>query len=655
MINKILNKICICLFIIPVLLLSIGCSDKVDEKKLKKDSEWIIESFNYWVDVDSYLYLDEEASYELFNFLVDEEVFEHKYFNYVYMNDKTIYFMSKDGKYYVAYEVLFDNHKLDGDIKYLGYGKTMESLTKKLDVNKDNLFYELNEDGTSKTNSYLVTFKDPSGNIIKQIDQFGYKVDTLLINEGKTVSYEYSTTNYRVEGSKTIAKLFKGWECNGEILKSPITVTSDMVLTAVVEEKAGIVSNGREVFNSLDDAFKNSTAGDTLVLMQDVTVKDLVIPEGITLLIPADNNNNILQIPGDKDASKLPINDKPFVTLTVDNLIINGSLLIASVIGYPGSGGACQGHTSGSHGLLVVNNKLTVNGLVDSSGYIKGTGKAYVHGTLNCPFIVRDFRGGTNTLGVYTNGNISPFNVYELINVEIETVYYSDATLNAYGNLYAASQYNVAKSPVIGKGGVIVLDEGSTATVKYDSTLGHGSITLNGGATDGNFSLTVMGVVVTIEGVFFPLPYTFDIILEDGTYNLNSSYKLLTGSKFIVKEDAVCNLNNDFIIYSEFKDTGYAGSCYPDLAPALFEVEGKLNINHALAGEVTLSKTGEIKVSKTSVKDANEDVKLTLTSKEGYADGQDVSGLHITSEITLIATYKKDGKTYEMEIGKSYK
>lgn len=654
MINKILNKICICLFIIPVLLLSIGCSDKVDEKKLKKDSEWINETYRSWKVNDCKFYINEEAAFEFFNYLLEEHEFESKYLNYVYLDDCAIYFMSKDGKQFIAYEVKYDDKKLSGDITYLGYNKSLEKLVNKYS-SVDNLFYELNEDGTSKANSYLVTFKDPSGNIIKQFDQFGYKVDTLLINEGKTVSYEYSTTNYRVEGSKTIAKLFKGWECNGEILESPITVTSDMVLTAVVEEKAGIVSNGREVFNSLDDAFKNSTAGDTLVLMQDVTVKDLVIPEGITLLIPADNNNNILQIPGDKDASKLPINDKPFVTLTVDNLTVNGSLLIASVIGYPGSGGACQGHTSGSHGLLVVNDKLTVNGLVDSSGYIKGTGKAYVHGTLNCPFIVRDFRGGTNTLGVYTNGNISPFNVYELINVEIETVYYSDATLNAYGNLYAASQYNVAKSPVIGKGGVIVLDEGSTATVKYDSALGHGSITLNGGATDGNFSLTVMGVVVTIEGVFFPLPYTFDIILEDGTYNLNSSYKLLTGSKFIVKEDAVCNLNNDFIIYSEFKDTGYAGSCYPDLAPALFEVEGKLNINHALAGEVTLSKTGEIKVSKTSVKDTNEDVKLTLTSKEGYADSSDVSGLHITSEITLIATYKKDGKTYEIEIGKSYK
>lgn len=654
MINKILNKICICLFIIPILLISIGCSDKVDEKKLKKDSEWINETYSLWIDNDSKYYINEEAAFELFNYLVDEKKFESKYLNYVYLDDCAIYFMSKDGEHFVAYEVEYKNGFLKGDITYLGYNKSLEKLVNKYST-VDNLFYEINDDGTSKANSYLVTFKDPSGNIIKQVDQFGYKVDTLLINEGKTVSYEYSTTNYRVEGSKTIAKLFKGWECNGEILKSPITVTSDMVLTAVVEEKAGIVSNGREVFNSFDDAFKNSAAGDTLVLMQDVTVKDLVIPEGITLLIPADNNNNILQIPGDKDASKLPINDKPFVTLTVDNLTVNGSLLIASVIGYPGSGGACQGHTSGSHGLLVVNDKLTVNGLVDSSGYIKGTGKAYVHGTLNCPFIVRDFRGGTNTLGVYTNGNISPFNVYELINVEIETVYYSDATLNAYGNLYAASQYNVAKSPVIGKGGVIVLDEGSTATVKYDSALGHGSITLNGGATDGNFSLTVMGVVVTIEGVFFPLPYTFDIILEDGTYNLNSSYKLLTGSKFIVKEDAVCNLNNDFIIYSEFKDTGYAGSCYPDLAPALFEVEGKLNINHALAGEVTLSKTGEIKVSKTSVKDTNEDVKLTLTSKEGYADSSDVSGLHITSEITLIATYKKDGKTYEIEIGKSYK
>lgn len=651
MLNKKIIKIAILLFIFGTLAVLTGCSNN-KMKKLLKNSEWIVNSYNEWVEYEAHKYYGEEASYEFLNYLIDEEKVNNEYLNYAYSDEKTIYFV-KIKDYFLSLEIAFENSYLTGNIEFTNYSKNINELISKYNINE--LYYELNEDGTSKINTYSVTFKDENGDVLYQINRFGYKVGTLKVNEGKKISLDYSTLNYKIEGTKTIARLVKGWECNGEVLTSPITVTSDMELTVALEEKEGLVSNGRDVFNSIDDAIKNSKTGDTLVLMKDLTVKDLVIPEGITLLIPADNENNILQIPGKSDASRNPVDDKPFVTLTVDNLTVNGALHIASVIGYPGSGGACQGHTSGSHGLLVVNNKMTVNGLVDSSGYIKGNGKADIYGTLNIPFIVRDFRGGTNTVGVYMNGSISPFNVYELINVQIETTYYSSATLNAYGNLYASGQYNIAKSAIIGKNGVIVLNDNSKATINYDAKEGHGSIRINGGAVDGSFSLTVMGINVSIDNVFFPLPYKFDIILENGTYDLNSSYKLLTGCKFIIEDDAICNLNNEFIVYSNFKDTAFAGSCYPELDGGLLECYGTLNINHNFGGLVTLQENGKINVSKTYLDkktNTNKDIKLSLVSKEGYADS---SGFVITSEINEIAQYIKNGTIYSMEIGKNYK
>lgn len=655
MTKKIFWKICLCLLLILIFVVNIGCG-KAKEKQLISSFEWIIDSYDSWGEIDSYIYNDEEASYEFFNYLIDEEVVENKYLNYIYLGDRTIYFLSNDGKYYVAYVALYEGRKLKGEINYIGYAKSITKLIEKLNISSDyELYYELDKDGTSKTNSYYVTFYDYEGNIIKQIDRFGYKVDSLLVNEGKTVSLDYLTTNYIIDGNKTIARLLKGWSCNGEVLTSPITVTSDMELTVSLEEKEGLLFNGRDVFDNINDAISNSKSGDTIVLMKDLTIKDLVIPEGITLMIPADNENNILQIPGGLDASKDPIDDKPFVTLTVDNLIVNGTLNIASFIGYPGSNGACQGHTSGSHGLLVVNNKLTVNGVVDSSGYIKGNGKAEVYGTLNIPFIVRDFRGGSNTLGVYMNGNISPFNVYELINVQIETTYYSSATLNGYGNLYASGQYNIAKSAIIGENGVIVLNEASYAIVNYNSKTGHGTVKINGGASDGTFSLKVMGITVSIDNVFFPLPYKFDIILENGTYDLNSSYKLLTGSKFVIKDDAICNLNNEFIIYSEFNDTEYAGSCYPKLDSGVLECYGTLNINHNFGGVITLQDDGEINVSETyfdKKTNTNKDIVLSLTSSEGYSYS---SIFFETSKISKVAQYIKNGRVYSIEAGTSYK
>ena len=623
----------------------------VTNNKVKSDSEWIINSYNYWEDKNAYLYLKEEAAYEFFNYLIEEEKVDETYMNYIVQEDRAVYFISNDGKNYVAYEVLFEKNKLEGGINYLGSNKNLFKLLDKCEVNleEDELYYEIDQNGISKTSTYEVVFKDHFGNIIPQIDEFGYKTKALVINDGKTVSQDYNYYNYNINNGNTIGYVFKGWKADGIIQQSPFTITKDMIFTAEVEMKPGLVNNGKNVFATLEEAIENSKPGDKLVLMKDITVDKLTIPEGITLVIPASNYNTNVQIDGDTSSSKTPVDDKPFVTLTVNDLTVNGQLLISSVIGYPGSGGACQGHTSGDHGLLIVNNSLTVNGLVDASGYIKGNGKANVYGTINCPFLVRDFRGGTNTLGVYSNGNISPFNVYELINVQIDTTYHYGATLAAYGNLYASSQFNKAKSPVIGEGGVIVLNEGSTALVKYDNNTKRGSITLNGGAKDGNFSLTVMGFTVTIEGVFFPLPHSFDIILENGTYELNSSYKLLPGSKFIVGENAVCNLNNEVIVYSEFNDTEYNGSKYPVFEPTndRFIVKGKLNIKHSFGGLIKLEENGIINVDSNSV--------LELTSKEGYANGTDITGLFITSTIHEKAQYVKDGVFNDLATGNTYK
>ena len=625
--------------LIAVIVVSFVLYTTIENNKIKRNSEWVLDSYENWVEDKSNKYFNKNAATEFLEYLIGEDQVDQKYLNYVYYNDKVIYLLSCDnGKNYLAYEIKIVDKKLNGDIKYLGSSSSLKDLLNKISVDTDkcDIYYETNSDGTSKIDQYTIRFND----------FLGYKIKSEVVNDGKFVEIEYDCFNYKIDGDKTYGYEFVSWVCDGVEYESPIKVTKDMTLTAKVVEKEGLVNNGKKVYSTLEEAFEKCESGDTLVLMKDLTVDKLIIPEGITLLIPANNYNTSLQIPGDSNASKTPIMDDPFVTLTVNELTVNGELHIASVIGYPGSGGATQGHTSGKHGLLVVNDKLIVNGLLDASGYIKGNGKAEVYGTLNCPFIVRDFRGGSNTLGVYNNGPLSPFNVYELINVQIDTTYYDTASLVAYGNLYAASQYNIAKSPVIGEGGVVVLNKGATATIKYDSDKGKGTLVLDGGDSDGFFSLTVMGLTVTIEGVFFPLPYTFDVVLKKGIYNLNTSYKLLPGSTFSIMDDAVCNINNEFIVYSEFNDVPYSGSVYPSLPSGILEVYGTLNINHSFGGLITLKNNGKINVDSNAI--------LELESIEGHATGQGKEDFKLTNTIKETAKFIKDGITTLIEAGKNY-
>lgn len=634
----------IAIIFVILIAVSLVIYSNYKNKKIKSESEWIFETYDSWVDTKSVLYTDNEAAFEFYEYILKENKLDSKYLNFACYDDKAIYIFSNDGKNYVAYEILFDNHKLDGEIKYLDNDSSTSKLIK--DNNINDLYFSINKDGSFNTKMYSVSFKDHFGYTIKQVNEFGKKVNSINVNSGKTINIEYDYFNYKIDGDKTYGYEFVGWKDGNDLFSSSIEVTRDLVLTAVVEEKEGLVNNGKKVYSTLEEAFEKCESGDTLVLMKDLTVDKLTIPEGITLLIPANNYNTSLQIPGDSNASKTPVMDDPFVTLTVNELIVNGELHIASVIGYPGSGGATQGHTSGKHGLLVVNDKLIVNGLLDASGYIKGNGKAEVYGTVNCPFIVRDFRGGTNTLGVYTNGPLSPFNVYELINIQIETTYYDKAVLMGYGNLYAMGQYNIAKSAIIGKGGVIILKEGAKATIKYDASIGRGVLTLDGGATDGFFSLKVMNMTVSIEGVFFPLPHSFDVVLKNGTYDLSTSYKLLPGSTFSIMEDAVCNINNEFIVYSEFNDVEYAGSVYPSLSSGILEVYGTLNINHSFGGLITLKNNGKINVDSNAI--------LELESIEGHATGQGKEDFKLTNTIKETAKFIKDGITTLIEAGKNY-
>lgn len=393
------------------------------------------------------------------------------------------------------------------------------------------------------------------------------------------------------------------------------------------------------------------------------------VASGVTLLVPysasatsADTNH----VDGAKDTASKRYADENEETylyseLTVPQgvtLTVQGTLSIGGVIGYPEQPNF-QGHTSGAYGQISLEGTLNVNegGTLDSYGYVKGNGnvRAYAGATVYAPFVVRDFRGGTWTSLSYLMRQIAPFWQYEMPNIQANFRVDYGALYYGRANLYASSKYNKVDVVLVGEGGVFELKEGAyfsktfTAevdTVTYGATAAAGKtvLTLHGGAKDNAMQLLIGSIPVSLEGSFLGVPYNMSIVLEEGDFDINLSYKFLPGSSFTVK-NANVNLLGDLIIYTEFNDLTTTGNRpYPAIAQeALFNLDGgTLNIQGTFGGYIY----------------ALSDSSITVGNEEGTAlEVSSIEGGYKSAEqqtITKTAQLKNLDSIISMEKGKTY-
>ena len=188
-------------------------------------------------------------------------------------------------------------------------------------------------------------------------------------------------------------------------------------------------------------------------------------------------------------------NDRDSVTVT-----IYGNIIIQGLIG--AAGGTLEGHTSGSHSQIINNGQMIFKGSanLDARGYIKGNGAIeYESGThVFSPFVVRDFRGGTNTVTVFKKGKVSPFTQYEMPNIQCTQYYYSGSTHTGYVDLYASDDHNTDKKDMIGTNGVINVKSGY---LKKEYSGGRTSLTFVGETTLNALSLSVQSTTVSMSEV----------------------------------------------------------------------------------------------------------------------------------------------------------
>ena len=433
--------------------------------------------------------------------------------------------------------------------------------------------------------------------------------------------------------------------------KTTATLTADNFALSdnVVYVKVKGVKVGNNYY-TIEDALFNSKSGDTVEFIsaaKEVSFAPLdiataiyadnayrTVKAGVTLKLASDEDSsakigkptygngvgNYVDTDSSKIKQKLILNE-----WTV--LEVYGNILIQGLLGFSGQAGY-QGHTSGNHSQIINNGTINLNSgaILDLRGYIKGTGtvEARSGAKVYSPFVVRDFRGGTSSSGTYLSG-VSPFNVYEMPNIQcLYHVKYS-ATHTAYMDLFASEKHNsVTNNAIANSSAIFILKDGSGLIKTYDRESEKSTITIYGNVEWGDLSMELNGLTVSMSSVRFPIPWNYNINIGDGIattrFDVKNDYKIMTGATVNVKKNATVNLTGTVVIYKEFTDQAFGGCVYPNKEPAKFCVEGEVSVNGKLgskagiAGEINGLNGGKIIIGKKYVN-------LQLSSKEGHATG----------------------------------
>lgn len=472
--------------------------------------------------------------------------------------------------------------------------------------------------------------------------------------------------------------------------KTTATLTADNFALSdnVVYVKVRGVKVGNNYY-TIEDALFNSKSGDTVEFIsaaKEVSFAPLdiataiyadnayrTVKAGVTLKLASDEDSsakigkptygngvgNYVDTDSSKIKYKLILNES-----TV--LEVYGNILIQGLLGVNGPG--LSGHTSGNHSQIINNGTINLNSgaNLDLRGYIKGAGtiEARSGAIVYSPFVVYDYRGGTNTKTVYEKAKIAPFRIYEMPNIQCNYSILYGAEHKGYLDLYASDQHRSAVATIFGKGSAMMIMEDSTAhiTTTYERTgnlIGETTLTMTGKVKMGVLKIKVTTTVtVAMNEVRFPMPWNFTINVGDGlnptTFTLPDDYKMMTGATVNVKKSATVNLTGTLLIYKSFTDTPFGGTVYPNKGAAKLNVEGVVNAIGGIAGEVHGINGGKVIIGNKA--------SLSITEKEGNSGSTKSwqaligAGEFVTvATISEVATFvNADNSTVAAETNKTY-
>lgn len=398
-----------------------------------------------------------------------------------------------------------------------------------------------------------------------------------------------------------------------------------------------------EDFAALKAALYSAEDGDTIEYFGNEISQSLTIRKGVTLKLKFNNYDSEDFIPLDIDSG---------VTITVDGVLIVGDF--------------CGSVFSGDFFKSAVNldGKIIINGEAEVNLPIKGKGSAIVNGKLTEPFYVSDFVETANFKRSFAE-KISPFNEFlgsvitcnKIINgggIKVGKIVAGESvrgSVNLIGNTEESFIFTDASSVID-----VAYDEKTVVNdgVKRRKIFGKTILNVFGNVKINRPKLFLFDEVFNFDGVAFPLPYNYDVVLKENStvaISHDAFLKVLPGAKVQVNETAELKINGSLSVYDGLYS--YAEDGYPrtdSLYASGFSkcgsliCNGTLNIAGAFSGTVqTTGLSGKIKIS--------ESAKLSAVLEEGCKADKNLG----YEKILQTAKAAGFNDFYDLECGKVYK
>ena len=412
-----------------------------------------------------------------------------------------------------------------------------------------------------------------------------------------------------------------------------------------IEDALAVATSGQTIFVLNDTAFATQEIAG--VLYNDVKFK--TVKTGVTLLLPFNENDTVGHIGAGEDGSAnykataaLTGTAKLYKTLVIPEgieVIVNGKLVVGAQTGKI-EAGQKQNAVSGNYCEITLGGTITLNNAtLEVYGYIKGNGEITANNTTVIENLyLSGWMGGVQSAVRYIgndkidgaslaiSGNLKidnptqfPFSQYELRSIQ------SRITINKGSKLQGYAKIATGKLEQLG--GLVkvpaqineayltfISSDASNASSGLFRLVGNNSKIIKSMSgdrvrfdlfdeiKDGYTSLSVKVIKKTVsmtsEKVFFPIDGRTDITLKNGaTFTQSYMFKALPGATITVESGGIYNLNGKLVMYDKsFTDIStypYPGASRGD---AKLIVNGTMNVNGALGGNVTSDNAGAVSV-----------------------------------------------------------
>lgn len=410
-------------------------------------------------------------------------------------------------------------------------------------------------------------------------------------------------------------------------------------------EDALDVASGQTIFVLNDTAFATQEIAG--VLYDDIKFK--TVKTGVTLLLPFNENDTVGHIGAGEDGSAnykataaLTGTAKLYKTLVIPEgieVIVNGKLIVGAQTGTTAAGQK-QNAVSGNYCEISLGGTITLNNAtLEVYGYIKGNGEITANNTTVIENLyLSGWMGGTQSAVRYIgndkidgaslaiSGNLKidnptqfPFSQYELRSIQSRITINKGSKLQGYAKIATGKLEQLGglvKVPAQINEAILtfISSDASNASSGLFRLVGNNSKIIKSMSgdrvrfdlfdeiKDGYTSLSVKVIKKTVnmtsEKVFFPIDGRTDITLKNGaTFTQSYMFKALPGATITVESGGIYNLNGKLVMYDKsFTDIStypYPGASRGD---AKLIVNGTMNVNGALGGNVTSNNAGAVAV-----------------------------------------------------------